>query len=50
VEEEAWQIAAINEALAEFQTGGAILSPHDEVMQRMEETIRVRTSDAGPLA
>jgi predicted transcriptional regulator len=50
VDEEAWQVVAISEALADFQTGGAILNPHDEVMKRMEERIRLRTSDAGPLA
>jgi predicted transcriptional regulator len=47
VEQEAWQVQAIAEALAEYRGGEAIASPHDEVMARLEATIRERTADAG---
>jgi predicted transcriptional regulator len=50
VDEEAWQIAAIAEALAEYRRGGATLSPHDELMGRLEARIRATTGDADPLA
>ena len=50
VDEEAWQVAAITEALAEYRTGGAALHPHDEVMGRLEAKIRGQTDDADPLA
>lgn len=50
VEEEAWQLAAIAEALDEYQRGGASLLPHDEVMGRLEAKIRARAEDADTLA
>ena len=50
VEEEAWQVQAIAEALAEYRRGEAITSPHDEVMARLEAEIHERISDAGPIA
>ena len=50
VEEEAWQISAITEALGVYQRGEATLLPHDEVMARLEAKIRARADDAHPLA
>jgi predicted transcriptional regulator len=47
VDEEAGQVQAISEALGEYRRGEAITSPHDEVMARLEATIRERTADAG---
>ena len=35
LDEEAWQVAAIREALADYQSGTADLVPHDEVVQRL---------------
>ena len=48
VEEEAWQIAAIQEALAEYQAGGAKLIPHEEVMDALDA--RIKAAGARPLA
>jgi predicted transcriptional regulator len=45
VEEEAWQIAAITEALDEYRQGKASVRPHDEVMRRMEAKMRGPTDD-----
>lgn len=42
VEEEAWQVAAIAEALAEYESGEATLIPHDEVMEQLSAKIRAR--------
>jgi predicted transcriptional regulator len=50
VEQEAWQVQAIAEALTEYRQGKATLQPHDEVMGRLERSIRERTRDADPLA
>ncbi len=50
VEQEAWQIGAITEALTEYRKGGASLRPHDEVMGRLEARVRARADDASPLA
>ena len=40
VDEEAGHVAAISEALAEYQEGKAALKPHAEVMEQLEEKIR----------
>lgn len=40
VADEAWQIEAIQEALAAHRAGGEDLMPHDEVMGRLEARIR----------
>ena len=48
VEQEAWQVSAISDALAEYRAGSAITRPHDEVMDRLEA--RIRAHDADPLA
>lgn len=48
VDEETWQLAAIAEALDEYQKGRANLLPHDEVMGRLEAKIRARAGDADP--
>lgn len=36
LDEEAWQVKAIQEAVDKLHSGRAILIPHDEVMQQME--------------
>ena len=40
LEEQSWQIAAIAEALAEYESGTATLISHEEVGARMEELLR----------
>ncbi len=40
LEEQSWQIAAIEEALAEYEAGTATLIPHEAVEVRMEELLR----------
>lgn len=48
VEEEAWQVAAISEALADYKSGNAKLRAHDEVMDELAE--RIKAAGARPLA
>ncbi len=48
--EEAWEITAITEALAEYRTEGVALRSHDEVMERLEAKLRAGTTDVSPLA
>jgi predicted transcriptional regulator len=50
VEQEAFEVAAISEALAAYRRGGASLHPHDEVMARIEAKIGPGTDDARSLA
>lgn len=50
VEEEAWQVAALTEALAEYRAGRVTLHDHDAVMERLEARLRATTGDADPLA
>lgn len=50
VEEEAWQVAAVQEALDEYRSGRAKLRSHTEVMQRLEERVRNRAGVDRPLA
>ena len=50
VDEEASQVSAITEALAEYRKGGAALHPHDDVMERLEARIVAKTGNADPLA
>lgn len=50
VEEEAWQVAAIEEALADYRAGTARLVPHEHVMQHLDEKIRAKLGDVDPLA
>ncbi len=42
VEEEAWQVQAIKEALDDYRSGDAELVPHEEVMERLEAKIRAK--------
>lgn len=42
VAEQAWQVQAISEALEAYQRGEEKLTPHDEVMDRIEARIRAR--------
>jgi predicted transcriptional regulator len=41
LEEQSWQIAAIEETLAEYGSGTATPIPHEEVEARMEELLRL---------
>ncbi len=50
VEDEAWQVAAIGEALEAYRQGRAVLRPHDEVMARLEARLAKHPGDADPLA
>ena len=50
VEQEAWQVQAIADALGDYRQGKATVRPHDEVMGRLEQRIREQTHDADPLA
>jgi predicted transcriptional regulator len=50
VEDEAWQVQAIAEALAEYRSGQTTVRSHDEVMDELEATIRERIGDASHLA
>ena len=40
VAEEAWQVAAIREGLADYRAGTDELTPHEDVMGRLEARIR----------
>lgn len=50
VDEEAWHVAAISEALAEYQRGKPALKPHAEVMEQLGEKIRARAARESRLA
>jgi predicted transcriptional regulator len=40
VEEQSWQIQAISDALAEYNSGASELVPHERVMQELEARIK----------
>jgi predicted transcriptional regulator len=40
VEEQSWQIQAISEALAEYDSGASELVPHERVMQELEARMK----------
>jgi predicted transcriptional regulator len=40
VEEQAWQVQAIQDALSEYRTGTAPIMPHEQVMKRMAARIK----------
>ena len=42
IEEQSWQVEAISEALEAYQRGEETLTPHDEVMDRIDARIRAR--------
>ena len=42
VQEEAWQVAAIREALDDYRAGKSALKSHQEVMERLEQKLRAR--------
>ncbi len=42
VEEQSWQVAAIQQELADHRSGTGELAPHDVVMQRLEARIRAK--------
>jgi predicted transcriptional regulator len=42
VEEQSWQVQAIQEALDDYRSGNADLVPHDQVMQRLEVKIKAK--------
>jgi predicted transcriptional regulator len=50
LDEEAWQVAAVAEAVAEYREGGAKLTPHHQVMKELREHVRAGLGDADPLA
>jgi predicted transcriptional regulator len=50
VDDEAWQVQAVADALAAYQQSGASVRPHSEVMQRLKARIRAQADDASPLA
>ena len=50
VEQEAWQLEAIAEALTEYRQGKCTVRPHDQVMARLEARIREQSGDADTLA
>lgn len=39
VDEQAWQVQAIQEAVNEVDSGKAVLIPHEEVMSRFEQKL-----------
>jgi predicted transcriptional regulator len=49
LEEEAWQVAAIEEAVADYRAGTMKLVPHEDVMRRLDQKIKARLGDADPL-
>ncbi len=50
VEEEAWQVQAIREAMAEYRAGTTPLVPHADVVKRLDAKIMARVGDADSLA
>jgi len=42
LEEESWQVRAITGALNTYRAGEATLTPHEQVMDRLEAKIRAR--------
>lgn len=50
VDEEAWQVAAIGEALAEYRSGPTGLKPHSDVIEQLGKRIRARVAGESPLA
>lgn len=40
VEQEAWQVAAIRDALDEYHEGKSRLTPHEEVMRGIDQRLR----------
>ena len=49
VEDNAWQIQQIREALDDYRAGTATLIPHEEVMEHIDEMIRAKLGDADTL-
>jgi predicted transcriptional regulator len=49
VGEEAWQVKAIAEALAEYRAGTAVLYDHDEVVAQIEADLRMKVGDESSL-
>lgn len=44
IDEQAWQVQAIQEALDDYRSGNAELVAHDQVMQRLEAKIKAKSS------
>ncbi len=40
VEEQSWQVAAISEALGDYRSGKAAITPHEQVMERLASKLR----------
>jgi predicted transcriptional regulator len=49
VEQEAWQIEAIAEALTDYRQGNSTVRPHNQVMAELEAKIREHSGDADTL-
>jgi len=50
LEEEAWQVAAVSAALADYRQGTAKLTAHDQVIKELRLQIEARLGDADPMA
>ncbi len=50
VDEEAWQVLAISEALTEHRSGKAVTKPHTQVVEQIEGMIRAKAGDESSLA
>lgn len=44
VDEQSWQVQAIQEALDDYQSGQAELVPHEQVMDQLEARIRAKAA------
>ncbi|HYP41430.1 MAG TPA: ribbon-helix-helix protein, CopG family [Chloroflexia bacterium] len=42
IDEQSWQVAAIKEALEDYQSGNAKLVSHEAVMERLEAKLRAK--------
>ena len=49
VDEESWQVAAIREALTDYQAGRMTLISHEDIVHRVGERMREWASDANPV-
>ncbi len=49
LDEEAWQVAAIQEGLEAYRSGRTPLTAHDQVMDELQKQIAARLGDASSL-
>jgi predicted transcriptional regulator len=45
IEEQSWQVGAIREALAEYRTGAAEITPHEQVMSKLKDKLKGRPGE-----